>query len=263
MDDFEELIQGQALAGEVGRQAQITAAAQMYLEEQQKSLAETQLEVESIITKCYHLLKQDVLIPNDETGKLDWVVITDKKKLILSTEGVEKIMKLINFYINKSNLLTNFDEDEIQMLMKTFMVELNSSLFLKYETIFRQPTFEECKQIILERNEEKVKMKKFAGELLGIKIDEKAVREELLKEMEWRLEEQFKKVKKEQIKEKIKEYWTIIAELEVIVFGALNRAYMDEERGSIRRHQNVSEIIGARGNISPKQEGGIMKWLKG
>lgn len=255
-----DIFEQQALAGEVARQSQLSAATQYILEEQQKSLAETQLEVDSIISKCYHLLKQDVLRP-DDNGKLDWYPISDSSKLVLTKDGVEKIMQLINFYINKNNLLTNFDEDEINMLMRTFMVELNSLLFLKYEILFRQPTFEEVRQIILDKQEEKVKLRAFASELLGIKADKDEIREQLLQEMEARIEDQFKKIKTEQRKEKLKEYWIIIAQLEAIVYSALNRAYMGEERGSIRRHQQVSQILSDRPSQIPKAQGGIAKWL--
>ena len=261
MENFEEIIEHQALASEVGRQAQVTAAAQYYLEEKQKSLAETQLEVETIINNCYHLLKQDVLKP-DKNGKLDWFPTTDMRRLVFTDEGTEKLLQLINFYINKSNLLSNFDEDEIKRLMKTFMTELNDLILLKYEVLFRQPTFEECKKIILERVEEQVKMKVFAGEVIGIESSPNEIREKILSEMEKRVEYEFKKVRHEQRKEKLREYGLILAELEVIVFGALNRAYMGEERGSIRRHQNVSEIVGMRPQ-APKEQGGVMKWLKG
>src|SRR3990167_7486876 len=260
MENFEQIIEQTALAGEVGRQAQVTAAAQYYLEEQQKSLAETQLEVDSIISRCYHLLKQDVLKP-DENGKVDWVANKDLRKLVFSDDGVDKLMQAINFYINKSNLLTNFDDDEIRRLAKTFNIEINDLILLKYEIIFRQPTFEECKSILLERIEEQAKIKVFAGEMIGVKLDKAKVVEGLLKETEQRIEYEMKKIKSEQRKEKLREYGLIMAQLDVIVFSALNRAYMGEERGSIRRHQNVSEVIGMRQSQTPKSESGVMKWL--
>ncbi len=37
--------------------------------------------------------------------------------------------------------------------MLRFVTEINDLVLLKYQTLFRQPTFEECKEIMLERIE--------------------------------------------------------------------------------------------------------------
>ena len=261
IDNYDAVFEQTQMAGAVGQQAQASAAAQYYLEEQQKNLAETQLEVESITERVYHLLKQDFLKPLDD-GRIDWQPITDQKKRTLTDWGVDRIMQVVHFYLNKNTLLSCFDEPQINRIMLRFCNELNDLVLLKYEVLFRRPTFEECKEILLERIDEQRKLKMFSAEIIGVRLDPAAVKEQLLKEAEKKIEYELKKIREEQIKEKLKEYGLLMAQLEAMVYATYNRAYRGEERGSIRRHTNISEVIGNR-PMGQKESGGMFKWLKG
>lgn len=240
----------------------MTDAAQYYLEEKEKGIVDVQLEVDSIKSDIYHLLKQDRLILNKETNQIDWVEISNLSQRTLSDWGVERIMQVINFYINKNTLLTNFDEKQIRRLMLTFMTELNDLILMKYQLIFRTPTFEECKTIMLNKLEEKKKLKMFTLEILGKTPDEKQISKDLLEEMESTIEKEMSKIKEEQRKEKLRDYGILIAQLEVIVYATLNRAWRGEERGSIRRHTQISELIGGRPNMNmgKSSSGGMFSW---
>jgi len=57
-----------------------------------------------------------------------------------------------------------------------------------------------------------------------------------------------------------KTYQLLMAQLEQMVYATLNRAWKGEERGSIRRHTTISELIGNK----PQQQGkgGIFSWGK-
>lgn len=260
-DERNELFEQTNIAGAVGQVAQSNAAAQYYLEEAQKSLAETQLEVESITTKCYHLLKQDVLSPN-EKGEFNWQSIKDSNERVLTDTGVDKFMTLIHFYINKSNLLSNFDEKQINTMMYRFVTELNDLVLLKYQVLFKQSSFEDCKKILMERIEDQKNARMFATEIAtGKKPDAQKVKDEIIKETESKIEYEIKKIRDEQRREKLREYGIIMAQLETIVFAALNRAWKGEERGSIRRHTNISEILGGRPQMQKGEQGGMFsKW---
>jgi len=52
----------------------------------------------------------------------------------------------------------------------------------------------------------------------------------------------------------------IIVQLEIIVFATLNRAWKGEERGSLRRRMNVSELIGASSSRPQQPKGGFFSW---
>ena len=260
--DQEELAQHtgeQQLAGMT--QENSSKAAQYYLQEQEKSLADSQLEVDNIKSEIYHLLRQDKLGEIVAgSGKLEWVSLTKRINRVLSDEGVDRFMQVIHFYINKNTLLSNFSEPEIKRLMLKFVREINDLILLKYQILFSEPTFEECKEIILEKIENKKKMKIFSSEILGIKIDSIKIEKELLFEAEKNLEKEMNQIKKDQRKEKLRDYGLIIAQLEIIVLSTLNRAYRGEERGSLRRHMNVTEVIDSKSSTPIQKEGGFMGW---
>lgn len=256
MEDYDELGTHAQIAGLNQRNA--AEAAQYYLEEREKGIVDIQLEVDSIKEEIYHLLKQDRLIFGND-GDQTWKEI-DLKQRVLTDEGVERIMQVIHFYINKNTLLTNFDDKQIRQIMHTFMGELNDLFLLKYEILFREPTFEECKEIIEKRKENKKKMRMFTLELLGKNYDEKQIEEELKQEMEKTIDKEITKIKTQKRKEKIRDYGLLIAQLEVMVYATLNRAYRGEERGSLRRHMTVSELIGSKPTVPQQSKGGIFSW---
>lgn len=253
-----ELFEDAQLAGAIGQGAQAAAAAGYYMQEQEKGLAETQLDVEAIIAEIYHLLKQDKKVMKE--GKISWDDISNESDRVLTEVGVERIMQLVNFYVNKNTLLSNFDTPQIDRIMLRFCTELNDLILLKYQTLFVVPNFEECKKILQERIKEKAKLREFSSEILGTKINVKNVEEQMFKEIEFKIEKEIEKIKIESRKEKLREYGLMMAQLEVMIYSTLNRAYRGEERGSIRRHTNISEIIGNHPQPQ-KNNGGMFGWL--
>ena len=245
---------------QTGRNA--NEAAQYYLEEKEKGIIDVQLEVDSIKSDVYHLLRQDKLCLNKETNQMDWAELEDLSQRTLSDWGVERLMQVINFYINKNTLLTNFDEKQINRLMLTFMKELNSLILLKYQLIFRTPTFEECKKIMMDKLADKKKLKMFTLEILGKEVDEEQIGIDLLNEMESTIEKEMLKIKEEHRKEKLRDYGILVAQLEIMVYATLNRAWKGEERGSIRRHTQISELIGGKPNMNMNKSsgGGMFSW---
>ena len=257
MDEQEQqdLMNQSMITGQTQQNA--SAAASYYMQEQEKGLVDVQLEVDSIKTDIYNLISQKSLKMTEE-GKIDWVDLTDQKQRILSDWGVERIMQVIHFYVNKNTLLSNFNEDQINRLMLRFVCELNDLVLLKYQILFYQLDFEECKEIIKERISDRKKMRVFSAEILGKEIDEKDVEDKLLEEIEQNLEREMTKVREEQRKEKLRDYGLLMAQLETMVYATLNRAWKGEERGSIRRHTTISELVGNRPN--PQEKGGIFSW---
>ena len=227
---------------------------QLAMEASEKNLAEAQLDCEETLEKLYHLLRQDVLAPDDKEG-LQWVNIDDEKERILTDKGVDKIMQVMQFYINKETLLSNFDEKTIARRMLKFCLALNGVLFLKYEIFFRVPTFEECKAILDERIKEKVDRKIATLELLEKEIDKVKIKKEIIKELEPRLDYEIQKIKLERTKLNLREYEMLFTQLEALVEATHNRAWKGEERGSLRRHFNISEIIGRKGGDNEKKKG--------
>lgn len=257
-EEMEQQMNQAVVQGQIGRSASESAQAQYYNQEKELGLADTQLEVDSIKDDIFHLLRQDVKEP--EKGKLKWVDLKHQGERTLSDWGVDRIMQVIHFYINKNTLLSNFNEEQINRLMLKFIKELNDLILLKYQVLFREPSFEECKEIILKKLDNRKKMRMFSLEVLGMQTNEKEIKKELMEEMELTLEKEMEKTRRDTKKEKIRDYGLIIVQLEIIVFATLNRAWKGEERGSLRRHMNVSELIGTRPSLPQQDKGGAFGW---
>ena len=258
-DNYEQMMGQASIAGQTQRNA--SEAAQYYLEEKEKGIIDVQLEVDSIKQEIYHLLKQDSFQLNEETKKTSWIPLKNLSERTLTDWGVERLMQLIHFYINKNNLLTNFSEQQVNRIMLTFMKEVNDLVLLKYQNLFRVPTFEECKTMIEEKVSDRKDMKVFTAQILGKEYNENEITKELMFELEKTLEKEMEKIREEKRKEKIRDYGMLVAQLEVIVYAALNRAFRGEERGSIRRHTQISELIGGRNQqATPQSKGGIFPW---
>lgn len=226
---------------------------QYQMEKSEMNLAEAQLDCEETLTKIYHLLKQDSLKPNNE-GALEWQPIKDPKKKVLTEEGVDKIMQVMQSYINKETLLSNFDEKMIARRMLEFSLAFNALIFLKYEVYFRSPSLEECNEILSERINNRVKKKVMDLKLMERESNENEIRREILNELEPQIEYETDKIKQEKTKLNLREYEMIFVQLKALVESTHNRAWKGEERGSLRRHFNISEVIGGRSNAMPEKK---------
>lgn len=231
---------------------------QYQMEEVEKNLAEAQLDCEETLTKINHLLKQDALKVN-ENGILEWVEISDKKKRVLTDEGVDKIMQIMQSYINKETLLSNFDDKMIARRMLEFSLSFSGLIFLKYEIFFRTPSMEECKDIFKARINDKIQRKKMTAEVFERGFDEVKAKKEILEELEGRMDYELEKIKAERTKLNLREFEMIFTQLKALVESTHNRAWKGEERGSLRRHFNISEVIGGRGPMQEKK-GGLFGW---
>lgn len=248
------LQQGTALANQ-NRQLQYQ------MEDIEKNLAEAQLDCEETLNKINHLLRQDILKLGDEQI-LEWFAIDDEKKRVLTDEGVERIMQVMVSYINKESLLSNFDDKTIMRRMLEFSLALNSLLFLKYEIFFRTPSIEECQTILKERIDKQIDVKKVSLKILGEEVDEKQIKKEILARIENRIEYEVGKIKSEKTKLNLREFEMIFVQLKALVEATHNRAWKGEERGSLRRHFNISEVIGGQAQMPEKKRGGGFFGLK-
>jgi len=258
-EEMNSLFEQTQLAGAVGQQAQASASAQYYVQEQEKTLAAEQLDCGKTLNEIYHLLRQDVLAPSAD-GTIEWKPRPDSQNRALTDIGVDRIMQLVKSYVNKETLLSNFDDVQIPRRMLEFCLALNANFFMKYELYFMKPTFEECVAILKTRIDEQVKIKRYSREMLGLPSNDLEVRKEILKEMEHRIEQEIGKIRQERIRQNLREYELLFVQIKAIVEAVHNRAWKGEERGSLRRHTNISEVIGGRQQMP--QDGGMFKWAK-
>jgi len=256
---YAELMASQQLQQQMGANAMNTQQ-QLMFQEQEKGLAEEQLDVEEIINNIYNLLQGKELRDNGQ-GIKEWVNTGDSKRKILSEWGIQRIIQIVRFHINKNTLLSNFSEEQINRLMYHFTTEMNDIVLLKYERLFQEPSFEECQKIIQEKLEKREKIKTFAIELIGQTPDKEKIKRELAEEMEGRIEKEMEKININERKERIKEYGLLLWEIEQAVYSTLNRAQGGKERDTLRKHASFSEVRTV--NPDQKKGGGVFGWLKG
>jgi len=229
---------------------------QYQMEDAEQNLAEAQLDVTETLLSIRHLLQQDVYKPNLKNNNiLEWIPIEDNKKRVLTEEGVDKIMQVMQSYINKETLLSNFDEKMIMRRMLDFSLAFSGLIFMKYEVYFRTPTLNECKEILQNRINEKISKRRIATELQGLGFDEKATKKIIIDELMERFEYELNKIKEEKTKLNLREFEMIFTQLKALVESIHNRAWKGEERGSLRRHFNISEVIGGKPQATPKKSG--------
>lgn len=103
----------------------------MFDDERTENLIRWQLDIKEELERIEHLLKGDVL-RYDKKGNEYW----DKDKNPLFNEkGIREILKILNWYLNKNILLSNFDEEEIMVRMKQFSRVLINFIFNNYEDL--------------------------------------------------------------------------------------------------------------------------------
>lgn len=249
----------QQLQGQLGMNAMQTQQ-QLMFNEQEQGLAAEQLDVEKILEGIYALLQGKEYKDNGH-GVREWIEPTNQSMKILSDWGVQRIMQTVRFHINKNTLLSWYDEREIKSMMLHFTTELNDLFYMKYRQILREPTFEECKVILLNRLSEREKLRVFALEILGQKPNKEQIKKEMLREIEGTIAKEIQKIKNDQLNDRIKEYGLLLWEVEQAVLSTFNRAYFGKERETLRKHAQFSEIRSLNPPVNNK--GGIGGWLKG
>ena len=90
-------------------------------------------------------------------------------------------------------------------------------------------------------------------ELMDRKVDEEEIKAEVLLEIEPQIEYEREKIKSEKTKLNLREFEMIFTQLKALVEATHNRAWKGEERGSLRRHFNISEVIGGKSQMPEKK----------
>jgi hypothetical protein len=112
---------------------------------------------------------------------------------------------------------------------------------------------EECKNILNERIEDKIRKRIMNLEVMRKPVDKEKITIEVLNEVEPHLEYELDKIKQEKTKLNLREFEMIFTQLKALIESTHNRAWKGEERGSLRRHFNISEVIGGRPQTPEKK----------
>lgn len=243
--------------------AETTNTQQAYsFQEQEKGMVKEQLDLSEEMERIENLLRGRVLKKDKKTRVTSWEDPEDNEMVILSEYGVHLIMNTISWYINKNTLLSNYDEETILQKMEDFAIDLADTVFMEYDKVFEQPTFEDCKKILDSRMESKVKLKIYAAEIVGKSMTKENAKQSVVKELEGIVERELEKIKQQIIKNKLKRFLILIREIQDSVHSTYLRALYGQERKTIREHTHITEVKGG----TPVQSGGggagLLDWIK-
>ena len=226
------------------------------LEEQNKGIIKEQLNLEEEFERIDHLLRGHVK-RQDSNGESFWEEPKSNDEILLSEAGINLIIKMLRWYLNKNTLLSNYDEETILSKMEDLSTSLADALFMNYEKYFLYPTLEDCQEKLIQRLKKKQQDILYTYELQGEEVTEEEVWNQLVGEINPSIERQ--KIKEQLIKDKLKLYDLLMRQVQDSVHSAYLRAYAGQERKTLRQHINISEVMGHGGQQKGKEEGGFFR----
>ncbi len=98
---------------------------------QNNDIAMHQLELNDLLEQTEHILKGDIVVWKD--GSKIWEENPQKVNNVLNEEGIRKIMLDLQNYINRHIILGDYDERDINKIMKDYGKKVANLIFMKYE----------------------------------------------------------------------------------------------------------------------------------
>lgn len=101
--------------------------------QQDSNLIVFQLELDNILEKIEHLLRGDVIREDEKTGELGYFTPEDIDLIILNEYGVQLIMNVISFYLNRNTILSFYNEERINKILSDLGIEVSDLILHNYE----------------------------------------------------------------------------------------------------------------------------------
>jgi len=104
----------------------------MYGSNTQENLVQWQLDMKEELERIEHMLKGHIL-QTQKNGDVVYVDPPNAKYKPFNDYGVQLIMNVISFYLNRNTILSNYDEEMINIKMHDLGDEIADLIFMKYE----------------------------------------------------------------------------------------------------------------------------------
>ena len=114
-----------------GTQQTTQQRASNFSTKQMDDIAKYQLELNDLLEQTEHILKGDIVVI--ENGKKEWRPNPNPEKNPLNEEGIRKIMQELQNYINRHIILGDYEQKDINQIMRDYGRKLNNLIFMKYE----------------------------------------------------------------------------------------------------------------------------------
>lgn len=104
----------------------------VFSQSQDNNLIVWQLELDNILERIEHLLKGDI-VKEDAEGNIVYTQPQDKGLIILNDYGVQLIMNIISFYLNRNTILSDYMPDRIFEILFDLGNEISDVIYINYE----------------------------------------------------------------------------------------------------------------------------------
>lgn len=104
----------------------------LFNSENEENLIRWQLDLREDLDRIYHLLRGDIL-REMEDGNVLYVTPENPNLRPFNEFGVQLIMNIMQFYLNRNTILSNYDDATILWKVHDFGVEVSDLIFNRYE----------------------------------------------------------------------------------------------------------------------------------
>lgn len=206
----------------------------MFNTQEQENLIRYQLDLNDELDRIYHLLKGDKLTYDDQ-DRLIYKEQDNADLKPLNEFGVQMIMNVLAFYLNRNTILSNYDEETIIWKVKNFGFEICDLIFNRYEDMMITV---DIPNIIEKLTNKKVSKLPNGKYVLNLTYDDGYI---LYEEVGQDIMIYVKEILENHIRDKIKMYPIIVNELVDTVHSCYLRAYNGGERDSLRTARTVTQ----------------------
>lgn len=143
VDDFyQQQVARQQVEDNYDNQLSQRQAMSMFSDMESQNLIKWQLDIKEELERIERLLRRQV-VKSDDKGNTYYAAPEEGQELF-NERGINEVMNLLNWYLNKNIILSNFEIKEIAIRMLQFSDELNDLIFNNYED-FGLTTLEKMK----------------------------------------------------------------------------------------------------------------------
>jgi len=217
--------------------------------EEQDNLIRWQLDLKDDLDRLKHLLKGDE-INYDSKGNVVFTEPKDKNLIPFNNYGVQAIMNIMSFYINKNTILSNYDEQVIKWKVHDFGIDLNDFLFNSYEDMMITLDVKKEIESLIRKKVIKLKNGRY---VTAVHYDKGEIQYQELGDSVMKY---VTEILEDHLKQKIKKIPMIHRELVDSVHSAYNRAFNGGERESLRTARTVTQVDTLRPQV-PQQGMGL------
>lgn len=93
-----------------------------------QNLIQWQLDLQNDFERIKHVLRGDIVV-TDKEGNQFWEQNKDELQVPLNDYGVNMLMRILYFYVNRNTLLAYYEPEEIQQIVGQASAEINDNIY--------------------------------------------------------------------------------------------------------------------------------------